>query len=95
MSVSGGITPHLITKLIQIFPVVTLNDIFVTLNVTLNQSQIMSIVYILRSNWFWLDLVPPVKSSYHPDGAIAQSEIALKCQSSLFFLKSETITRKS
>ena len=44
MSVSGGITPHLITKLIQIFPVVTLNDIFVTLNVTLNQSQIMSIV---------------------------------------------------
>ena len=59
MSVSGGITPHLITKLIQIFPVVTLNDIFVTLNVTLNQSQIISIVYVSEvtgSGWL---LSPP------------------------------------
>ena len=59
MSVSGGITPHLITKLIQIFPVVTLNDIFVTLNVTLNQSQIISIVYVSEvtgSGWI---LSPP------------------------------------
>ena len=103
MSVSGGITPHLITKLIQIFLAVTLNEIFVTLNVTLKQSQIMSVVCDseaikdrhCRSNWFWLDLVPLVKGSYLPNGAIAQSEIALKCQRSLFFEKSETITRKS
>ena len=86
MSVSGGITPHLITKLIQIFPVVTLNDVFVTLNVTLNQSQIISIVYISEvtgSGW----ILSPMKSSYQPDGAIAQSEIALKCQRSLFSKK--------
>ena len=46
MSVTGRITPHLIKKLIQIFPVVTLNDIFVTLNLTLNQNQIMSVVCV-------------------------------------------------
>ena len=47
MSVSGRITPHLVTKLTQIFPVVTLNGIFVTLNaVTLKQNQIMSVVCV-------------------------------------------------
>ena len=49
MSVSARITPHLIKKLIQIFPVVTLNDIFVTLNVTLNQNQIMSVVCVSKA----------------------------------------------
>ena len=46
MGISGRVT-HLITKLIHIFPVVTfshLNVIFVTLDVTLKQSQIVLVV---------------------------------------------------